>query len=109
MTKWNTVVGDTFISITLLKLLGVSILSPLLVSELFIMDEIRQLPPAHLLYSSSDPLKSYIPCAELAIDPTMRFGYLFLTREYWKAVDTEDLDKLFLLKYARALTDKDGS
>ena len=49
----------------------------------------------------------------------MRFTALFLTRERWKAedikpylsdiaVDTKDLDKQ-LLKYARALTDKDGS
>jgi sister chromatid cohesion protein DCC1 len=49
----------------------------------------------------------------------MRFADLLLTREHWKAeviepylsdiaVDTKDLDKL-LLKYARALTDKDGS
>jgi len=49
----------------------------------------------------------------------MRFADLFLTRGRWKAedikpylsdiaVDTKDLDKL-LLKYARALTDKDGS
>jgi sister chromatid cohesion protein DCC1 len=48
----------------------------------------------------------------------MRFTDLFLTRERWKAediapylsdiaVDRKDLDKL-LLKYARALTDKDG-
>ena len=49
----------------------------------------------------------------------MRLVDLFLTRERWKAediklylsdiaVDTKDLDKL-LLKYARALTDKNGS
>ena len=49
----------------------------------------------------------------------MRFTDLFLTRERWKAehikpylldiaVNTKELDKL-LLKYARALTDKDGS
>ena len=49
----------------------------------------------------------------------MRFADLFLTRERWEAehikpylsdiaVDPKDLDKL-LLKYARALTDKDGS
>ena len=49
----------------------------------------------------------------------MRFADLFLTHERWKAeyikpylldiaVDMKDLDKL-LLKYARALTDKDGS
>lgn len=48
----------------------------------------------------------------------MRFADLFITRERWKAehikpylsdiaVDTKDLDKL-LLKFARALTDKDG-
>jgi sister chromatid cohesion protein DCC1 len=49
----------------------------------------------------------------------MRFADLFLTRERWKAedikpylsdiaVDMKDLDKPSL-KYARALTDKDGS
>ena len=61
---------------------------------------------------------SYFPCAELPTDPALRFTDLFLTRERWKAedigpylsdiaVDSKDLDKL-LLKYARALTDKDG-
>jgi len=55
---------------------------------------------------------------ELPIDPATRFTDLFLTRARWKAedivpylsditVDTKELDKL-LLKYARALTDKDG-
>jgi hypothetical protein len=64
-------------------------------------------------------LYTYFPCAELPTDPAIRFADLFLTRERWKAehikpylsdiaVDAEDLDKL-LLKYARALTDKDGS
>ena len=49
----------------------------------------------------------------------MRFAGLSLTRERWKAedikpflldiaVDTKDLDKL-LLKYAKAMADKDGS
>jgi sister chromatid cohesion protein DCC1 len=61
---------------------------------------------------------SYFPCAELPSDPVMRFADLFLTRARWKAedivpylsdiaVDRKDLDKL-LLRYARALTDKDG-
>jgi sister chromatid cohesion protein DCC1 len=61
---------------------------------------------------------SYFPCSELPIDPAMRFADLFLTRARWKAediapylsdiaVDKKDLDKL-ILKYARALTDKDG-
>jgi sister chromatid cohesion protein DCC1 len=56
---------------------------------------------------------------ELPTDPAMQFADLFLTCKHWKAedikpylsdivVDTKDLDKL-LLKYARALTDKDGS
>ena len=36
MTKWNTALGDTFISNTSLKLLTVSIPSPLLASELLI-------------------------------------------------------------------------
>jgi sister chromatid cohesion protein DCC1 len=56
-----------------------------------------------------------------ATDPALHFADLFqvLTRERWKAehinpylsdiaVNTKDLDEL-LLKYARALTDKDGS
>ena len=44
MTKWNTAIGDTFISNTSLKLLTVSIPSPLSAPELFITDEIGQLP-----------------------------------------------------------------
>jgi sister chromatid cohesion protein DCC1 len=97
MTKWNTAIGDTFISNTSLKLLTVSISIP----------------------SFGFRALSYFPCAELPTDPAMRFADLSLTRERWKAehiklylsdiaVDTKDLDKL-LLKYARALTDKDGS
>ena len=61
---------------------------------------------------------SYFPCAELPVDPAARFSDLFLRRARWKAddivpylrdiaVDSKDLDKL-LLRYARALTDKDG-
>jgi sister chromatid cohesion protein DCC1 len=49
----------------------------------------------------------------------MQFADLFLAREHWEAehikpylsdiaMETKDLDKL-LLKYTRALTDKDGS
>ncbi|KAI0000385.1 sister chromatid cohesion protein Dcc1 [Russula vinacea] len=99
MTKWNTAVGDTFVSHTSLKLLTGNYLC------------------APSPFSTSTIL-SYFPCAELPTDPAMRFADLFLTRERWKAeeivpylsdiaVDTKDLDKL-LLKYARALTDKDG-
>jgi len=99
MTKWNTAVGDTFVSRTSLKLLTGNYLCA---SSPF----------------SSSAILSYFPCAELPSDPAMRFADLFLTRERWKAedivpylsdiaVDTKDLDKL-LLKYARALTDKDG-
>ena len=121
MTKWNTAVGDTFISNTSLKLLTVSISSPLSVSEAFYN---RQRKWGNYLcapssFSSSNSLISYFPCAELTTHPAMRFTDLFLTRERWKAedikpylsdiaVDTKVLDKL-LLKYARALTDKDGS
>ncbi|KAH9961376.1 sister chromatid cohesion protein Dcc1 [Russula dissimulans] len=99
MAKWNTVVGDTFASHTSLKLLTGNYLC------------------APSPFSSSTIL-SYFPCAELPTDPPMRFADLFLTRARWKAedigpylsditVDTKELDKL-LLKYARALTDKDG-
>jgi sister chromatid cohesion protein DCC1 len=67
---------------------------------------------------TSSMMLSYFPCAELPTDPATRFADLFLTRARWKAedivpylsdiaVDAKDLDKL-LLKYARALTDKDG-
>ncbi|KAF8492326.1 hypothetical protein F5888DRAFT_1729779, partial [Russula emetica] len=73
---------------------------------------------AHSPFSSSNTSISYFPCVELPTDPAMRFADLFLTRERWKAehikpylsdiaVDTKDLDKL-LLKYARALMDRDG-
>ncbi|KAH9056583.1 sister chromatid cohesion protein Dcc1 [Lactarius vividus] len=99
MTKWNTAVGDTFTSSTSLQLLTGNYLctpSP---------------------FCSSTVL-SYFPCAELPVDPVARFSDLFLTRPRWKvedivpylsdiAVDSKDLDKL-LLRYARALTDKDG-
>jgi hypothetical protein len=63
MTKWNTAVGDTFISNTSdsLKLLTVSIPSPLSASEI-----------------------SYFPCAELPNDPAMRFADLFITRDVGK-------------------------
>jgi hypothetical protein len=51
MTKWNTAVGDTFISNTSLKLLTVSIPSPVLASEPFITDdENRETTFAHLLH-----------------------------------------------------------
>ncbi|KAH8992849.1 sister chromatid cohesion protein Dcc1 [Lactarius hatsudake] len=93
MAKWNTAVGDTF-------------------------------APMHgnyLCASSpfcSSTMLSYFPCAGLPVDPVARFSDLFLTRPRWKAedivpylsdiaVDSKDLDKL-LLRYARALTDKDG-
>ncbi|KAF8482774.1 sister chromatid cohesion protein Dcc1 [Russula ochroleuca] len=99
IAKWNTAVGDTFASHTSLKLLTGNYLC------------------APSPFSTSTKL-SYFPCAELPTDPAMRFADLFLTRERWKAeeivpylsdiaVDTKDLDKL-LLKYARALTDKEG-
>ena len=95
---------------------------PLLAPKPFITDENRETTYAHLLHFPPRPtLISYFPCAELPTDPAtgMRFADLFLMRERWKAehikpylsdiaVDTKDLDKL-LLKYARALTDKDGS
>jgi sister chromatid cohesion protein DCC1 len=117
MSKWNAAVGDTFVSNTSLNLLTVSIPSPLSASgDLYNGHEIGKLP---LHTFSSNTLISYFPCMGLPTDPAMRFADLFLTRERWKAehikpylsdiaVDTKDLDKL-LLKYARALTDKDGS
>ncbi|KAI9461279.1 sister chromatid cohesion protein Dcc1 [Lactarius psammicola] len=99
MAKWNTAVGDTFASSTSLQLLTGNYLC------------------AASPFRSSTML-SYFPRAELPVDPAARFSDLFLTRSRWKAddiepylsdiaVDRKDLDKL-LLRYARALTDKDG-
>ncbi|KAH9017071.1 sister chromatid cohesion protein Dcc1 [Lactarius hengduanensis] len=99
MAKWNTAVGDTFTSSTSLQLLTGNYLC------------------ASSPFCSSTML-SYFPCAGLPVDPVARFSDLFLTRPRWKAedivpylfdiaVDSKDLDKL-LLRYARALTDKDG-
>ncbi|KAI9509500.1 sister chromatid cohesion protein Dcc1 [Russula earlei] len=99
MAKWNTAVGDTFVSHTSLKLLVGNYLCT----------------PSPF---SSCKLLSYFPCAELPTDPATRFADLFLTRARWKAediapylsdivVEAKELDKL-LLKYARALTDTDG-
>ncbi|KAI0256129.1 sister chromatid cohesion protein Dcc1 [Lactifluus subvellereus] len=99
MAKWSTAIGDTFVASMSLKLLTGNYLC------------------ASSPFSSSTTL-SYFPCAELPTDPATRFVDLFLTHARWKAedivpylsdiaVDTKDLDKL-LLKYARALTDKDG-
>ena len=67
---------------------------------------------------TSNNLVSYFPCAELPTDPAARFTDLFLTRQRWKAediapflsdiaVNAKERDKL-LLRYARALTDKEG-
>lgn len=61
---------------------------------------------------------NYFPSSALPTDPVARFGDLFLTRQRWKAdeispfledivVNNKERDKL-LLKYARAVTDKDG-
>ncbi|KAI0063592.1 hypothetical protein BV25DRAFT_1824151 [Artomyces pyxidatus] len=94
LKKWQDAVGDTFseaVSISLLS--GNCLVAP-------------------------GPHYTYFPQAELPIDPAARFTDLFLTRSRWKAddiapflsdiaVDAKDRDKL-LLKYARALTDKDG-
>ncbi|KAH8994018.1 sister chromatid cohesion protein Dcc1 [Lactarius akahatsu] len=99
MAKWNAAVGDTFASSTSLQLLTGNYLC------------------ASSPFCSSTML-SYFPCAGLPVDPVARFSDLFLTRPRWKAedivpylsdiaVDSKDLDKL-LLRYARALTDKDG-
>ncbi|KAH9083683.1 hypothetical protein EDB83DRAFT_2330521 [Lactarius deliciosus] len=99
MAKWNTAVGDTFAPSTSLQLLTGNYLC------------------ASSPFCSSTML-SYFPCAGLPVDPVARFSDLFITRPRWKAedivpylsdiaVDSKDLDKL-LLRYARALTDKDG-
>lgn len=93
--------GDTFESTVDLKLLLGNYLS--------------NLAP---LGTSDVPLISYFPASELPPDPASRFADLFLTRPRWKAdeispfladvvVDNKERDKL-LLKYARAVTDKEG-
>ncbi|THH18790.1 hypothetical protein EW146_g2256 [Bondarzewia mesenterica] len=99
LTKWRTAVGDTFAAQVSLPLLSGNYLSS---TSPF----------------TSDLLLSYFPRAELPSDPSARFLDLFLTRTRWQAddiapflsdiaVNTKERDKL-LLKYARALTDKDG-
>lgn len=101
LVKWRTAVGDTFESAVDLKLLLGNYLSN----------------PAPFS-TSHTPLISYFPASELPNDPPARFADLFLTRQRWKAddispfladivVDNKERDKL-LLKYARAITDKDG-
>ena len=119
MTNWNTAVGDTSISNTSRKLLTVGIIHSFGAQEPSITDENRDNYLCIPSFSSSNSLIPYFPCAELPTDPAIRFADLFLMRKRWKAehikphlsditVDSKDLDKL-LLKYARALTDKDGS
>lgn len=101
LAKWRAAVGDTFESAADLKLLLGNYLSN----------------PAPFSTSHA-PLMSYFPASELPNDPATRFADLFLTRPRWKAdeispflsdivVDNKERDKL-LLKYARAITDKDG-
>lgn len=73
-------------------------------------------PPADAF--SNTPVLAYLPSSDLPTDPSARFADLFLTRSRWKAddiapflseicVDNKERDRL-LLKYARAVTDKDG-
>ncbi|KAH8093963.1 sister chromatid cohesion protein Dcc1 [Cristinia sonorae] len=101
MSKWKTAVGDTFEQSTSLDLLHGNFIS---------------IPPSESF--SPTPLLSYFPSSSLPTDPFARFADLFLTRSRWKAddispflmdicVDNKERDKL-LLKYARAITDKDG-
>jgi sister chromatid cohesion protein DCC1 len=118
MAKWSTAIGDTFVPSMSLKLLTVRSI-PFATIHIYIY--VCLFSQGNYLCASSFSLGttlSYFPCAELPADPATRFVDLFLTRARWKAedivpylsdiaVDTKDLDKL-LLKYARALTDKDG-
>jgi sister chromatid cohesion protein DCC1 len=114
VAKWNTAVGDTFISYTSLKLLTVSMILSIFSLFYIIGHQGNYLCTPSSVTSSM--VLSYFPCAELPTDPATRFADLFLTRARWKAediipyvsdiaVDAKDLDKL-LLKYARALTEK---
>ncbi|KAF8238753.1 hypothetical protein L208DRAFT_1354508 [Tricholoma matsutake] len=96
LTKWKSIVGDTFGSSV-----SVSLLS------------------GNYLASASDAeLISYFPASALPIEAAPRFADLFLTRSRWKAeeispfladiaIDSKERDKL-LLKFARAITDAQG-
>ncbi|KAH8119272.1 sister chromatid cohesion protein Dcc1 [Phellopilus nigrolimitatus] len=99
LTKWRTVVGDSFENrVDLSLLLGNFITS-------------RQ-------SSSSKPTLTYFPSSELPVLPAERFSDLFLLQTRWRAadiapflsdiaIDNKERDKL-LMKYARSTTDKEG-
>lgn len=123
MEKWKTAVGDTFVSKVDLKLLSVRTDTP---TSSAASDNTTNIPCSQGTYLSrpielSNPPAfelSYFPSSALPSDPAARFADLFLTRPRWKAediapfledivVDNKDRDRL-LLKYARAITDKEG-
>ena len=114
-------VGDTFISNTSLNLLSVtwSIPSPLSASELFITDELGQAPRLIFSIFLLEHANILLPLCRTSYRPRHAVHGPFSHSERWKAehvmrylsdiaVYTNDVDKL-LLKYAKALTDKDGS
>ncbi|PPQ98496.1 hypothetical protein CVT24_003987 [Panaeolus cyanescens] len=99
MTKWKSLVGDTFES---------SVSLPLLAGNYIEVET---------LGSTNTTLK-YFPASSLPIDPAGRFAELFAMRSKWKgeeispfladiAVNNKERDKL-LLKYCRAVTDSHG-
>ncbi|CAL1707413.1 unnamed protein product [Somion occarium] len=99
LAKWKSAVGDTFETTITLDLLLANYLSSL--STLTGATEL-----------------TYFPSSALPTDPAARFTDIFLTRPRWKAedispfledivVNNKERDKL-LLKYARAITDKEG-
>ncbi|KAL4266244.1 DCC1 family protein [Pleurotus pulmonarius] len=104
LEKWKTAVSDKFEDLVEMELLSGNVLLS-----------------ASTLSAYGDDIMTtlqYFPASQLPTDPPARFAELFLTRTRWRtdditpflsdiAVNTKDRDRL-LLKYARAVNDKDG-
>ncbi|KAF9495387.1 hypothetical protein BDN71DRAFT_1447540 [Pleurotus eryngii] len=104
LEKWKTVVSDKFEDLVEMELLSGNVLLSASTMSAYGDDATTTL--------------QYFPASQLPTDPPARFAELFLTRTRWRtdditpflsdiAVNTKDRDRL-LLKYARAVNDKDG-
>ncbi|RDB22606.1 Sister chromatid cohesion protein DCC1 [Hypsizygus marmoreus] len=96
ISKWKTLVGDTFESHA----------------------DISVLSGNYLVSTNDSESLTYFPASSLPVDPARRFADLFLTRSRWKgtdispfladiAIDSKERDKL-LLKFARATINTQG-
>ncbi|KDQ29374.1 hypothetical protein PLEOSDRAFT_1039342 [Pleurotus ostreatus PC15] len=113
LEKWKTAVSDKFEDLVEMELLSVRILISYPLGNVLLS--------ASTLSAYGDDTTTtlqYFPASQLPADPPARFAELFLTRTRWRtdditpflsdiAVNTKDRDRL-LLKYARAVNDKDG-